>query len=290
MDLDLRKLRYFVAVAEHENFGRAAEALHIAQPVLSRQIRALENDLKARLFDRDARGTRLTAAGETLLQDARRLLPAADAASRRVRDVAAGVRRFTIGFTPGVPIAAGVRELSGRHADVSVEVVRMDFDHRADIIRDGQVDIGHLRLPADTRGLSVEPLFSEPRVVMLPAGHPLSGKGTAGITDLAAEVMLRHDGVPGWDDVFAGLPGSRPQRPLPTMRTIEEGIEHVAAGRGIIVLPLSAAVYYARPDVTHIPLGGVSPAYVCLAWERSHRSDLLAEYVGIVRRVARQNR
>jgi DNA-binding transcriptional LysR family regulator len=114
----------------------------------------------------------------------------------------------------------------------------MDFGHRADIIRDGQVDIGHLRLPADTRGLSVEPLFSEPRVVMVPAGHPLVGKGAVGIADLAAEAMLRHDGVPEWD---AGPPGARPPRPLPTMRTIEEGIEHVAAGRGIIVLPLSAA-------------------------------------------------
>jgi DNA-binding transcriptional LysR family regulator len=289
MDLDLRKLRYFVAVAERENFGRAAGALHIAQPVLSRQIRALENDLKVSLFDRDTRGTRLTAAGEALLQDARRLLPAAEAASRRVRDAAAGVRRFTIGFTPGVPIAAAVRELSRRHTDVSVEVARMDFDHRADIIRDGQVDIGHLRLPADTRGLSVEPLFSEPRVAMLPAGHRLAGKGTADITDLAAERVLRHDGVAEWDDIFAGLPDRQPQRPLPTMRTIEETLEHVAAGRGIVVLPLSAARYYARPDIIHIPVSGIAPAYVYLAWEPSRHSVLLTEYVSIVCRMARQD-
>ena len=75
MDLDLRKLRYFVAVAEHLNFGRAAEDLHIAQPVLSRQIRALEQELKAGLFVRGPRGTELTAAGQVLLEDARRCCP-----------------------------------------------------------------------------------------------------------------------------------------------------------------------------------------------------------------------
>jgi hypothetical protein len=93
-DLDLRKVRYFAAVAEHLNFGRAAAALHIAQPVLSRQIRALENELQVQLFERDNRSTRLTPAGEALLEDARTLLPAADAARRRVRDVAAGQRTW----------------------------------------------------------------------------------------------------------------------------------------------------------------------------------------------------
>ena len=132
MDLDLRKVRYFAAVAEHTSFLRAAEALHIAQPVLSRQIRALESELKVTLFDRDTRGTRLTAAGEAMLEEAHSLLAAAEAAQRRVRDAAAGSRRFTVGFTPGVSITPAVREFSARHADVSVQVLRMDFLHRAE--------------------------------------------------------------------------------------------------------------------------------------------------------------
>jgi hypothetical protein len=82
MDWDLRKLRYFVAVADRLNFGRAAEALHIAQPVLSRQILALEHELKAQLFERDNRTTRLTPAGKALLDEARPLLSAADAVHR----------------------------------------------------------------------------------------------------------------------------------------------------------------------------------------------------------------
>jgi DNA-binding transcriptional LysR family regulator len=100
VDVDLRKVRYFVAVAERLHFGRAAEALHVAQPVLSRQIRALESELKAQLFVRDRRGTELTAAGRQLLADARPLLAQADALRRRVGRAARGATTFTVGFMP----------------------------------------------------------------------------------------------------------------------------------------------------------------------------------------------
>ena len=114
MDLDLRKLRYFVAVAEQLNFGRAAEQLHIAQPVLSRQIRALEQELKVKLFVRGNRGTELTAAGRALMEEARHLLPAADGARRRVLDANTGHRTFTVGFAPGLIVTGAVRQLSQR--------------------------------------------------------------------------------------------------------------------------------------------------------------------------------
>src|SRR5689334_10358876 len=112
MDLDLRKLRYFVAVAEELHYGRAAERLHIAQPVLSRQIRALEEELKAELFRRDRRGTALTAAGEQLLDDARPLLAGSEALLRRVRSAAEGSRTFTIGFMPGITVTPAVVALT----------------------------------------------------------------------------------------------------------------------------------------------------------------------------------
>ena len=279
MDLDLRKVRYFVAVAEHENFGRAAQALHIAQPVLSRQIRALEQDLRASLFERDARGARLTAAGEALLEDARTLLRSADAARRRVRDAAAGTRTFTIGFSPGVTITPAVRELSRRHPDVSVQVVHNDWAHQVDIIRDGRADVGYIRLPADVRGMSVERLFTEPLVVMLPADHPLSGKEAVGVADLASEHLLYNpDALPEWRDAVLEL-REGPRRTVPMVRTAEEKLEYVAAGQGIVVVPRSLATFYARPDVAYVPVSDLAPSHVCLAWDSSRDCALISEYV-----------
>src|ERR1700722_13743772 len=144
VDLDLRKVRYFVAVAEQLNFGRAAQALHIAQPVLSRQIRALEQELKVRLLERDKRATRLTPAGEALLEDGRALLAAADAARRRVSDADAGTRVFTVGFMPGLIVTPAVREFSRLHPEVRVEVLRTDWLNQTDTIHDGTVDVGYL--------------------------------------------------------------------------------------------------------------------------------------------------
>src|ERR1700679_235385 len=97
VDLDLRKVRYFVAVAEELHFGRAAQRLHIAQPVLSRQIRALEAELGAQLFERDRRHTELTASGQQLLQEARPLLANADGLRQRV---GRAPDTFTVGFMP----------------------------------------------------------------------------------------------------------------------------------------------------------------------------------------------
>jgi DNA-binding transcriptional LysR family regulator len=282
MDLDLRKVRYFAAVAEHLNFGRAAAALHIAQPVLSRQIRALEHELKVQLFERDNRSTRLTPAGEALLEDARTLLPAADATRRRVRDVAAGQRTFTVGFMPGLIVTSGVRELSRRHPGLSVEVFRTDWTDQTDVIRDGRVDIGYLRLPADQHGLAIEPLFSEPRVVVLAADHRLAGKDTVAVADLAGEHLLQDpDAVPEWRDIAVELRGRQPRKAIPLLRTVEEKLEHVAAGHGIVVLPLSTATFYTRPDISHIPVRDIAPNQVCLAWDSSRRSALIHEYAAI---------
>src|SRR5919201_3351084 len=107
--LDLRRLRYFVAVAEELHFGRAAERLYLAQPVLSRHVRKLETELGVELFARTSRHVELTPAGERLLEEARQLLAAADAASRRMRGVAAAPARLTIGFFVGDTFTAAVR-------------------------------------------------------------------------------------------------------------------------------------------------------------------------------------
>lgn len=282
MDLDLRKLRYFVAVAEELHFGRAAAALHIAQPVLSRQIKAFEAELKVELFRRDKRSTELTPAGWQLLADARPLLATAEAVQRRVAGAARDRPRFTVGFMPGLTVTAAVREFSRRHPDLAVEVVRTGWDDQVEAIHDGRVDVGYVRLPIDQQGLRVRRLLSEPRVVALPADHRLAGKGSLRIADLADEHLLQDPAaVPEWRDLATELRARTPRPPTPVMRTVEEKLEHVAAGHGIVVLPRSTATFYTRPDVVAVPISDIGPNHVCLAWDSNRRSPLISEFAAI---------
>ncbi len=289
MDLDLRKLRYFVAVAEQLNFGRAAEQLHIAQPVLSRQIQALEQELKVTLFVRGNRGTELTAAGQALLEDARHLLPAADGARRRVLDANTGRRTFTVGFAPGLMVTDAVREFSQHRQELSIEVFRTDWYNQTEVILDGRVDVGYQRQPFDPKGLGVEPLLEEPRVVSLPVDHPLAGKATVSVTDLADEHLLQDpEIVPEWRDIATELRARGPRAATPRLRTVEEKLEHVARGSGVVVLPASTAAFYTRPDVTHVPVDDIGPSQVCLAWDSQRRSPLIPEFVAIAVACRRQ--
>jgi DNA-binding transcriptional LysR family regulator len=281
MDLDLRKLRYFVAVAEQLHFGRAAAALHIAQPVLSRQIKALEGEVGASLFVRDKRSTELTPAGEQMLADARPLLASADALRRRVGRAARGRDVFTVGFMPGLIVTAAVRALAGRHPGLTVEVVRTSWDNQTDVIHDGAVDVSLVRLPVDQRGLQVRPLLSEPRTAVVSSDHRLAGKDTISIADLADEHLLQDpDAVPEWRDIATELRTGR-RRSEPSFHAVEEKLEHVAAGRGIAVLPLSIASFYRRPDIAHLPIDDIAPNQVCLVWDNTRRSRLIQEFVSL---------
>jgi DNA-binding transcriptional LysR family regulator len=280
-DVDLRKLRYFVTVAEHLHFGRAAEELHIAQPVLSRQIRALEEELKAPLFVRDKRATELTPAGCQLLADAGPLLASADALRRRVTRAARGSGSFTIGFMPGLIVTGAVRALASRHPQLIVNVLRTNWNDQTAVLHDGRADVSYVRLPVDQSGLKIQPLLTEPRVAVFPAGHRLAGKDAITIADLADEHLLQDpSAVPEWRDTATEM-RSRRRGSVPVFHTVEEKLEHVAAGHGIIVLPLSTAAFYTRPDVAYSHVSDIPPNQVCLAWDATGRSPLIEDFAGI---------
>jgi DNA-binding transcriptional LysR family regulator len=280
VDVDLRKLRYFVAVAEHLHFGRAAEALHIAQPVLSRQIKVLEDDLKAPLFVRDKRATELTPAGAQLLAEARPLLANAAALRRRVTRVARGPATFVVGFMPGLIVTAPIRALVSRHPELTVEVIRTTWADQTDVIHDGRADVSFVRLPIDQQGLTIQQLHTEARVAALPADHRLAGKGTISIADLADEHLLQDpNAVPEWRDIATEL-RTRTRRPAPFFHSVEEKLEHVAAGHGVCVLPLSVAMFYSRVDITHVAITDIAPNQICLAWDSTRRS-VIHEFAAI---------
>lgn len=288
MDVDLRKPRYFVVVAEESHFGRAAERLPITQPVLSRQIRALEHDLRAELFTRNKQSTALTAAGRQLLDDARPLLAGARALRLRVRRAARGAATFTVGFMPGITVTGAVRAFTARHPELTVKVVRTSWADQVRAVHEGLLDVSFVRLPVDRRGLALRPVFREPRVAVLSAHHRLAGKESIGIADLAAERLLQDpDAVPEWRDlpdrtgdaetaVEAGT-----EEPRPAFRSVEEKLEHVATTGGVIVLPLSTATSYTHTDVAHVPIGDIGPNEVCLAWSTHRDSPLLPEFADI---------
>ncbi len=281
-DLDLRKVRYFLAVAEHLNFGRAAAALHIAQPVLSRQIRALETELHAQLFVRDQRRVELTAAGAQLLSDAPGLVAEAEAVRRRVGRATRGAGTFVVGFMPGLIVTTPVKAFASAHPELTVEVARTSWDDQVSVIHDGRVDVGYIRLPIDQRGLRIEPLFAEPRMVVLPSDHRLAGKDEVEIADLADDHLLQDpDAVPEWRDIATEMRSRSARRGFPTLRTVEEKLEHVAAGHGLVVLPTSTATYYRRPDIALARISDIGPNQVGLAWSATRRSRLIAEFAAL---------
>jgi DNA-binding transcriptional LysR family regulator len=278
-DLDLRKLRYFLAVADELNYGRAAARLHIAQPVLSRQITALEHELGVALFARSKRGTQLTEAGLLLREDARALMQTAAALQRRARVAGREGQHFTVGFMPGIIVTPAVRLLQEQCPGLRVDVVRTSWDDQVEMVHDGRVDASFVRLPVPRRGLTVIPLFCEPRVVALPASHYLADRKVVMVADLVPlDLMQDPDAVPEWRDLVAGARPSAltlDRACLPTPHTVEEKLEHVAAERGVVVLPESTAMFYTRPDVVYRYVADLPPGEVALAFEARRSSPLL---------------
>ncbi|MFH7339585.1 LysR family transcriptional regulator [Streptomyces sp. KHY 26] len=270
MDLDLRKVRYFTAVAELLHFGRAAERLHIAQPVLSRQIRALEKDLGAELLVRDSHGVRLTDAGRQLLDEGRQLLASADGARRRVLRAAHGSRRLLVGFRAGVVVAPALRAFAEAHPDAQGNARRVEWDDQERLVLDGTVDIAYVRRPVREEGLRLRPLYREPRVAMLRRDHRLAGKQELSLADLDGERWLRYSDP---------RPGDLP------IRTIEEKFECVAAGSAVTLVPRSVAEQYSRPDISYVPVADAEPDEVLLAWAEGRHSPLVAAFAEIAAEV-----
>jgi DNA-binding transcriptional LysR family regulator len=280
MDLDLRKLRYFAAVAQTLHFGRAADELHIAQPVLSRQIRALEHDLGASLFTRDSHGVTLTDAGRQLLDDAGPLLASAHAVRRRVSVAARGSRRLVVGFRSGIPVIPASQAFEAQHPDVVVDVQRMEWDDQAPMLLDGRVDVAYVRLPIDETGLRLAPLYTEPLMVALPAGHRLAGKEEVTEADLAGEPLIWH----------ADASTQPTRRPLPDsglrVRGVEEKLEHVAAGRGISFAGRSETLFYSRPDISYVPVSDLAPDQVFVAMAASRTSPMADDFFAVAQATA----
>lgn len=279
VDLDLRLVGYFVVVAEHRHFGRAASALRIAQPSLSRQIRRLEQQLGVRLLDRTPQGTRLTEAGEVFLPRAKALLRSAAQATAQAR-AAAQPSRITIGYTTGMIVTPAVREMRREHPDAEVQVTHLDWDRALDALLGHQVDAVVTRLPFPTDGLHVTILYDEPRALAMSVDHRLAGREFVTLDDIADEPMPRvRDSDTAWSAFWRidPRPDGRRAPDGPFINALEDKFELIASGQAVAVVP-DLRVNTLRPDITTVPLRGVDPCHVVLAARAGDRSRLVAAF------------
>ena len=232
VDLDLRLVRYFTAVAEHRHFGRAAAELRVAQPSLSRQIRQLEQQLGAQLLDRTPQGTRLTEAGEVFLPRAKALLRSAAQAAAATR-AAAQPSRITVGYTPGIIVTPAVRNLRRQRPDADVQSLHLDWNEPREALLDHRVDAAVTRLPLRTGGLHVTILYDEPRLLLVPLDHRLAGKESVTLDDIADEPIPRMPD-PVWNAYWRidPRPDGSPAPDGPLVAAIEDKNELIAAGAG----------------------------------------------------------
>ena len=245
--MDVRQMRYAVAVAEELHFGRAAERLLVAQPSLSRQIRDLERDLGVELFRRTSRSVELTSAGEAFVEEARRALASVEATRHATVAAAAGeVGRVTLGFVASAavdilpPLVRRHREL---RPQVRLSLREMTTEEQLDALRERGIDIGLSRDLDGQEDLEVTSLLREPLLAVVPTSHPLHHRRTIDLTDLVdtAFVTLPRDRVPrAWDRlvVLAHAAGVR-------LRFTQEANQFatllalVAAEVGVAVVPAS---------------------------------------------------
>jgi DNA-binding transcriptional LysR family regulator len=261
--MELRTLRYFVAVAEELHFGRAATRLHMSQPPLSRAIKQLEADVGAVLLVRSAAGVTLTPAGVTLLAEARALLDQADRARVRVA-AAAGAATLTVGILgdSADPDAARLADAYRRkHPGVEVRVRDTDLTDPTCGLRAGLVDVALTRGPFDETGLTVHRLRADPVGAVLRADDPLAGRARLTLADLAGRRWFRFPD--GTDPVWQAYWHGGEPREGPVVRAVQECLQAVLWNGTVGLMPLGH-----RPpgDLAVVPLADLAPSPVVVAW------------------------
>ncbi|CDO10519.1 LysR family transcriptional regulator [Mycolicibacterium cosmeticum] len=282
MDLELRLIRYFTAVAEHRNFTRAAAELHLAQPSLSRQIQRLEHRLGVRLLDRTPQGALLTEAGKAFLPEAQALLRAARQAALTARAYAPG-GKVIIGYVEDLVVTPAVRELRRRHPDADI-VTRFLECHEEGLVTDGHVDVLVARAPLfiPTDNVRVTALYDEPRMLVMAADHPLAQRTSVSLDDFAQgqSVICSHGGTRAIFPAGSRQPTSPEPMPAgPVVERFEDRLELVASGQAVAVLPVGDRRSSVRPDLATVPLDGFPASSVVVASRIGETNPLVSEFI-----------
>jgi DNA-binding transcriptional LysR family regulator len=292
--MELRHLRYFVAVAEELHFTRAAERLGMKQPPLSLQIRRLEEELGTSLFHRLTRGVELTETGTLLLDEARRILDQVERIKAGVQSRARGetgcIHLGFAGATCFQPLVPRIiRTYRERYPGVLVSPEGRNTPLLVAGLRSGEIDVAFVRPPlSDGEGLAVEALVEEPMVIALPESHPRAGERYTPLAALAEETLIlfpRPIGPGLHDAIIASCQraGFSPKlgQEAPQISTT---VHMVAAGFGVSIVPHSIAQIHLA-GVAYIGIEGDAPrAPISVAYRRDDRSTIVRNFVASVRR------
>ena len=293
MNIELRHLRYFVAVAEESSFTAAAQRVHVAQQVLSTQIRQLEDAVGAQLLNRTNKGATLTPAGAAFLTSARETLAGLDRGVAAARNAARAVTgKLMVGVGSGCENETRTQLLTAferTHPDVEIKLQTFDMTQPSAGLLDHSSDVALVRSPVAAAAIELTVVRSEPRMFVLPVGHPLTDRAELRLGDVAGlpfvTAELATDGCEprAWQDEW--LIDPRPGGDVPiigaTARTVDEWCEHVAAGHGIGLCPASAARFHARPGVCFVPSAGLPPAVMCVAWRTGDTRPVVRHFVSL---------
>jgi len=276
--VELRTLRYFVAVAEELHFGRAATRLHMSQPPLSRAIKQLEAEVGALLFARSPAGVTLTPVGTVLLDEARALLDHADRVRVRV-GAAAGAATLTVGILgdgtdPGVSRLAAAHRRN--HPGIDIRIRDTDLTDPTCGLRAGLVDVALTRAPFDETALTVRWLRSDPVGVVLRADDPLARRGRLLLAELSDRRWFQfpQDTDPIWQSYWnGGTP-----REGPVVRAVQECLQAVLWNGTVGLAPLGHDL---PAELAVVPLIDMAPSRVVAVWNEGDTSPLIRSFVEI---------
>jgi DNA-binding transcriptional LysR family regulator len=289
--MELRQLRYFLAVAEELNFSRAARRTGVSQPPLSRQIANLEAELGARLFDRSKHSVSLTETGKVFYAEVVKSLAAVNKAVQMAQGAAKGrTGSLTFGFGGSAAYTLApplLRQFRRNFPDVELQLHSVSMAKQLDALRNQVIDVGFVIAPAGDDAIAEEIIARDPLVVAMPLGHPLATQPSISLNSLATCEFVTLPGLTTFGLFTSRAQRSRRTEFLPLIvqqaETMEVLLGLVAAGIGISIVP-SVARRSRIMDVEYRPIEDTS-AFVefAIAWRRQNRSPILKELVDLIR-------
>lgn len=293
--MELRHLRYFVAVAEAMNFRRAAEALNMTQPPLSQQIQRLEIELGLELFHRQGRSITLSVAGEVFLTEAYRILDRVDGSVKRVQQVARGeIGHLHIGFVESAAyrlLPAIIRAFRIKYPKVELTLSSMTSNEQLNALIEARIDVGFCRVVDDEvdKALHIEAVLTETFCAVLPRCHPLAQQDTLQLHQLADESFIlfpRQFGTALFRHIIracqeAGFTPNITQEAV-QMTTI---VGLVAAGLGVSLLPASVMAL-PHAEVSYMKLPAAGSSQLAMVWHEDTVASVVQQFIRVGREAA----